>query len=204
MKTVFQGTLRSAPRWASDFRSRDHLVPGPARLDPTQFKAVDSTTVTVGAGGVAVAATQMPVVALPGPIPTSAIIDFGNGLFVRTNAPAAAGATTVTIYPAPAAIAAGAVGTYAGIGMVNVPSGTFIGRTYAERDGGVGFGPAAATDDDQFLSAFDVTDARHNPDVELYRHNAVVKENYLPGWAGLAADIKAAIRDQYICQLGAE
>lgn len=89
-------------------------------------------------------------------------------------------------------------------GRKGVPSGTAIGRTLAERDAGAGFGPAAATDDEIYLTAFDVTDAARNPDVELYRPGRVVKENYLPGWADLAAELKTAIRERYTCTLGAD
>jgi hypothetical protein len=88
--------------------------------------------------------------------------------------------------------------------MRSVPSGTAIGRTIAERDAGTGFGPAAAADDEIYLVAFDITDAVRNPDVELYRHNSIVKENFLPGWAGLASGVKTAIRARYTCTLGAD
>lgn len=84
-----------------------------------------------------------------------------------------------------------------------VPSGTFIGRTLAERDAGTGFGPADTVgDEEMYLSVFDVVDANNNPDVELYRHNSVVKENFLPGWAGLTAAVKTAVRDLYTCTVG--
>jgi hypothetical protein len=53
-------------------------------------------------------------------------------------------------------------------GRKPIASGTLLGRTYAERDAKTGFGPAAATDDEIYLLAFDVTDAVFLPDCELY------------------------------------
>jgi len=87
-------------------------------------------------------------------------------------------------------------------GMKFVPSGTLIGRTLAERDAGTGFGPGATTDDEVFLLAYDVPDAISNPLGAVYRHTCLVYENYLPGWSGLAAALKTAIRNRYQCMLG--
>lgn len=89
-------------------------------------------------------------------------------------------------------------------GRKNVVAGTAIGRTYAERDAGTGFGPASDLDDEIYLVALDVTDAAVNPAVELYRHGSIVKENFLPNWAGLSAAVQAAIRDAYDTTRGAE
>lgn len=79
----------------------------------------------------------------------------------------------------------------------NVPSGTVIGRTYAERDAGDGFGPADALDDEIFILLFDVEDPDVSPECELYRHGSLVAENLLPGWGGLAAGIQTALRANY-------
>lgn len=95
-------------------------------------------------------------------------------------------------------------------GVVHVPGGTVIGRTIAERDAGAPFGPVAFTagtsvdDDEVYLLAFDVSDAAKDADGVLYRPGSVVKENYLPGWAGLDPVVQAEIRDRYLCQIGAE
>ena len=69
---------------------------------------------------------------------------------------------------------------------------------------GTGFGPAVDTDDEVFINYLEVTDANDLDDVEMYRPGSQVKENFLPGWAGLDADVKAIVRDLYICTLGAE
>ena len=82
-------------------------------------------------------------------------------------------------------------------GRRTVPSGTLVGRTYAERDAGTGFGPADVADNEVYLVLWDVTDAAMSNDVELYRHGSLVKENYLPGWNAMAAGLKALVRANY-------
>lgn len=83
-------------------------------------------------------------------------------------------------------------------GRKPIPAGTFIGRSYAERDAGTGFGPAdVLTDDEVFLVAFDVVDALHIAEAELYQHGRVVKENFLPEWTTFTADEKAKVRELY-------
>jgi hypothetical protein len=89
-------------------------------------------------------------------------------------------------------------------GKKPVPSGTALGRTLAERNAGTGFGPADAADDEIFLLALDVTDALVNNDCELYRPGRIVKENFLPGFGGLAAGVITALRDLYVMTRGAE
>lgn len=85
-----------------------------------------------------------------------------------------------------------------------LPSGTLVGRTFAERDAKTPYGLWASGDDEAYLVAFDVPDLNRVDEIELVRHNAVVKENYLPGWAGLAAGVKAQIRATYRCILGVD
>jgi hypothetical protein len=96
-------------------------------------------------------------------------------------------------------------------GKVYIPSGTLVGRNYTERLAGTGFHPAIVTagvgitlDDEVYLLAFDVVDALTEDDCELYRHNALVKENFLPGYGTLHADALAKIRSLYSCTLGAD
>ena len=83
-------------------------------------------------------------------------------------------------------------------GRKPILSGTLIGRTYAEQVAGTGFGPADDADDEMYLVAFDVTDAVDLPDVELYRHGSMVKEDLLPEWGDpLSAAKIAYIRANY-------
>jgi hypothetical protein len=121
--TQTTNTLTSAA-WAGDFMSREHLLPGGAKVDPAGFTA-DAA------------------------------------------------------------------------GIKNIPNGTLVGRTYAERDAGTAFGPAADADDEVLIVAFDVTDAAKNSDVELYRFGSIVKENFLPQWGSMSTALKAKIRAVY-------
>jgi hypothetical protein len=127
------GPTLARPVWAGDFLSRDHLVPGPFKVNPAGFVADGS-------------------------------------------------------------------------GRKHIPSGTLLGRTIVERDAGTGFGPADDTDDEIFLSAFDVVDAVVLDDVEMYRPGSQVKENFLPDYATIAADapLLARLREIYLCTRGAE
>lgn len=195
-------TLQAA--WQGDFCDREHLLPGGARLDAAQFNDVGAVVVTAPAGA-ALGATSIVVSALSGAIPAGTLLDFtGTGEIARTTALAAAGATSIAVEALDAAIEAGDTAVYAGTSTLKtVPSGTLVGRTYAERDAHTGFGPAADADDEIYLLAFDVTDALTNPDCELYAHGAIVKENFLPGFSGLSTALKAAVRAKYVTTIGA-
>ena len=106
------------------------------------------------------------------------------------------------VMPFPAMLDAAQFAANAG-GKKYVPSGTLVGRTLAERDAGAGFGPATvATDDEIYLTHRDVADAADSAETEVYRHGKVVKENYLPGFDALAAEVKAKIRALYACVKG--
>lgn len=194
----------TSPVWAGDFLNREHLVPGGARLDAAQFPATDAVTVTVGAAGALVDDTAVPVAALAGPIPSGIVLDFGGKKLAVLTAAAAAGATILTVRAIPTALVSGDVATYAGVGRVVVQSGTAVGRTFAERAAGTEFGPAVDTDDEVFLVAFEVPDANRNPEIELYRHGGIVKENFLPGYANMDADLLTILRDVYTTTEGAE
>lgn len=190
--------------WAGDFLGREHLLPGGARVDPSQFLATDGTLVTLTANALA-NATSLAVSALANTIPVGTLLYFGGtAKFARVTTAPAAGATSIAVEAIPTALSNGDVATYAGSGTkpVSIPSGTPIGRTYTERDAGTPFGPAVNTDDEIYLVAFDVSDARQVADVELYRKGGIVKENFLPGWSTMASNLKTAIRARYECTTG--
>lgn len=85
-------------------------------------------------------------------------------------------------------------------GKKYIQSGTLLGRTFTERAAGTGFGIAdVATDEEIYLLMFDVQDAADNDEIELYRHNRLVYENSLPGWAAMPAAQKTWIRANYEC-----
>jgi hypothetical protein len=197
------GPTQSSARWAGDYRDRDHLIPGGFKVDATQFAAADRVVVDVGAAGAAQFAVAVPVAALTGPIPRGAVITFGGGKSLRLAADSPAGAVSHTTDPIPLALVDADVSEYPGAGGKYVPSGTVVGRTFAERDANTGFGPAADADDEVYLIAFDLSDVTHIDDAEMYRPNSQVYENFVPGWAGLSATVKGKVRARYLCSNGA-
>jgi hypothetical protein len=87
-------------------------------------------------------------------------------------------------------------------GLNVVYSGTLVGRTYAEKEAGIGFGPANLTTDEQiYLVLFDVNfDDKFlggDGQCSLYRHQCQVLEKSLPGFATMSAATKAKIRQLY-------
>ena len=158
----------------------------------------------MGAAGAAGAATSVPVAALTAAIPNGTVLNFGTNKFARLTAAAAVGATSLTVAAIPTALVSGDTATYAGVGTsITVPSGTIVGRTIAERDAGTAYGPAGAADDEVYITCFDRYDVTINTNVELYRPNSIVKETFLPGWAGIASGVKTKIRAAYVCTVGA-
>jgi len=194
----------AAPVWAGDYLNREHLVPGGARVDAAQFNATDAVTVVVGAAGADVDDTSVPVAALSGPIPAGTVLDFGGKKLAVLTEAAAAGATALTVRAIPTALVEDDTATYAGVGRKVIPTGTPVGRTFVERAAGTAFGPAVETDDEVYLVAFEVPDANRNPEIELYRHGSVVKENFLPGYASMDSDLLTLLRSLYATTVGAE
>lgn len=189
--------------WRGDYTDRHSLIPGGARLDAASFPTEGSVTATVGAAGAAQGATSIPVAALTGPIPSGTILRFSADEYARLSAAAAAGATTLTVEALVNALESGDAATYVGTGKRFVESGVLIGRTRAERDAGAAFGPWTTGDEEEYLLAFDVHDADLEPEAELYRHGALVKENLLPAATRVAGPL-ARVRALYECQIGVE
>lgn len=194
-----------AARWAADFRSRDHLVPGAVKLVAASFPYYGQVTVTAN-GAAAAAATSITVDALPAAIPAGTLLDFtGTGEYARVTTAAAAGATTLAVDALDAGIEDNDTATYVPTGAKRyIPSGTAVGRTVAERDAGTGYGPADAADDFTRLLAFEVEDVDENNDGVLYRPGSVVKENLLPEVVAgtMIAGVLTDIRATYTCERG--
>lgn len=202
-RLVYPTETLSSPVWAGDFLSRDHLIPGGAKLDAAQFNVAGAVIVTVGVAGAAQGATSIPVAALSGAIPSGTVLRFSADEYARLSSAATAGATSLAVEALVNALESGDTATYSPAGAVkSIPSGTLIGRTIAEREAGTNFGPWATSDDEVFLTAFDITDADINPDVDLYRPGSVVKENLLPGWSSYTSNMKTALRAAYRCTSG--
>jgi hypothetical protein len=196
-------TSTNIPAWIGDWLDREHLVPGGAKVDGSQFPLPDAVTAVVGVAGAAQNATSVPVAALSGPIPSGTILYFSGVKYARLTTAAAAGATTLAVSALPTALVSTDAATYAGVGKKVVAAGTLIGRTFTERAAGTAFGPAADSDDEMFLVAFDAQDPDTDGDVELYRHGSLVKENFLPNFAALTTAQLAYVRAHYQTTRGA-
>lgn len=198
----------AAPAWAGDFGGREHIMPFPAKIDPTLFTDGLGVEIVVGAAGAAVDAETVPLAAavsgLNGTVNAGTVLSFGGKKYARLAAPLNNGDTSLTTDPLPTALVDGDTANYSRYGRRTIRSGTYVGRTLAERDAGTAFGPADDTDDERYLVMFDVTDAFASDDIELYRHDSLVKENYLPDWDTISADanLLAALRSDYQCITG--
>ena len=87
-------------------------------------------------------------------------------------------------------------------GLNVVYNGTLVGRTWAEKESGVGYGPADVAADEQiYILVHDVDFDDHEIGADgqctLYRHNSQVREEKLPNWATLTAAEKTWIRTNY-------
>jgi hypothetical protein len=146
---------------------------------------------------------SLTVDALSGPVPAGTNLYFGTGVMAHVSADAAAGATTIDVDALTADIADNAEARFSKFGTKFIPSGTLVGRTFAERDANAAFGLGVSSDDELYLTVFDVVDALTEDDCELYRHGGVVAENHLPQTTkdGLAASapLLAALRSLYVC-----
>lgn len=200
----FNSNLLTAPRWAGDFMSPERLLPGGAKLDASALHADDAVSAVVGVAGAAQGAVSVPVAALSGPIPSGVQLDFGGAKLAITTALAAAGAVAIAVRALPTALVSTDTAIYPGTELESIPSGTLVGRTFAEEAAGTPFGPAANGDDQVYLVAFDVTDVNENNDVELYRHQGLVKTNFLPAFTTLGATLIAKIRAAYECTEGVD
>lgn len=195
----------TSPRWAQDCLDEEHLLPG-IQLDAAQFNKTDAVVVTVGSAGAAVDATTVPVDALSGALPNGTLLDFGGKKFARLTAAAAAGATSLTVAALATALVDNDTATYAGSATTKktVYSGTLVGRTFTERTAGTPFGPAASTDDEIFLTAFDVYDLDTDNTASPVRGRTAIYENFLPNYTTIAANtaLLAKLRALYDTMIG--
>jgi hypothetical protein len=193
---TFSGNTMTSPVWAGDFGTRDHILPGGAKLNTAQFLREDAVVVTLN-GSAAIGATSITVDALAGAVPSGTLLHFNSGEFIISTSAAAAGATAIAVEAIPTALEDDDTATYTGVGSYTVLSGTLVGRTYAERAAGTAFGPWAANDDEVYLVLYDIPDVTVNNDVDLYRHGSLVKENFLPNFDSWVAGAVTALRANY-------
>lgn len=198
---------RTQPNWAGDFLGREALLPGGGRLDAALITAYPGPVTVTLTANAAVGATSLTVTALTAAIPGGTVLNFGlYGKFAVVDRLIAAAAVAVTVLPIDQALVIGDAAIYPGSPRKIVPSGTLVSRTFAQRAAGALFHPAINTDEEFFLTAHDISDADVNDEVALVRPNksVVIKENFLPGWAGLSAALKAVVRANFLTTIGAE
>lgn len=206
--TYTDNTITS-PVWAADYLSRDHLVPGPIELDPSAFDPQGTVrgTVTVNDADVNATETSITVVALPVAIPAGTVLQFsGAGAgFAKVTAAAAAGATSLTVEALPEDIDNGATATYLALttNAKRVVAGTYVGRTFAERETNSPFGPCTSGDEERFLIAFDILDLDDDASGTAVRPGTAIKENFLPEYSSMSSTIKGYLRADYVTQKGA-
>jgi hypothetical protein len=195
-----------SPRWAADFIDPRHkaLVPFPAKVDPTQFTDAQAVTVQLTAAALQ-NATQIAITAIVLPldikfIPAGTVLYFGGAKVavltemytdklwnIDPTVPYTTG-TQMNVQALPTALAGTENALWEAFpSRCQINSGTLVSRTFADRDAGNGFHPAIYTDDEFFVTAFDVQDANLRSDVHLIRAGIGfgIKENYLPQWTAL-------------------
>jgi hypothetical protein len=207
---------RTTPPWVADFPLERDFWRAPTLLDTVQFTDQGGLVVTVGVAGAAQNATSVPVTVtspLGGyvtnvlgtnpKIPAGTTIDLGGVKIMRLTADLFLGATTAAVSALPTALVSGDIGRYNRLGKLYVPSGTIVGRTFAERTSGTGFGPGdVATPDDELALTYSIVhDARTNPQVLLLRPGGktAIYENNLPGFASLSGAQLVWLRANYHC-----
>lgn len=202
------------PNWLAEQYSADLLIPGGARVNPAVFPGSDAVRVTataaaaVDAVAVTVAAVTrfanaVPIAVGQVVIPAGSIIDFGAKKLAVVTANVVYGATSIAVRALGTAIAANDVGLFLGLGDRYVPSGTLLGRTFAERDTAALFEPYADGDEEVYLTLWDSQNLEISNEVDLLRHTTLIKENWLTTFAALTALGKAAVRARYQLTIGA-
>lgn len=190
------------PQWCAEFLAPERLIAAGTQADISQFKFSDAATLVLVAGAVTAGANKTLTITTPleASIPLGTVLDFGGGKLHTLTTRAEVGATKL-IGTLAVAVAGGETFAYKGVsGRTVVDEGVFVGRTFAERDAGAGFGPAAlATDDEIYLVAFPNDYLEMDKGITLVRRRHSVYENMLPGWSTFSAPDKAKIRSLYDC-----
>lgn len=196
------------PQWAGREINAWDLLPGGAKLDDPSFTAYTAAVTVTLTAPAAAGAVALTVAALSAGIPAGTVLNFGVAKQAYVTLAAAAAAVSLTIAPLVTPLATGDVAKFAGAYGILVPAGTFVSRTFAQRAAGTGFHPALITEDEYFLTAFEVRDLTLDNDVALLLPNRgfPIKENFLPNIAGITAvaGVLAALRARYVGTIGAE
>lgn len=126
----YQKNIR--PGFLGDVLSREHLLPGGAKIDAAAFNSADAITAAVGAGGAAIGATSVPTAALTAIIPANTILNFGTLAPVVATvgvAGAAQGATSVPVAALSGPIPTGTVLDFGGAKFAVLTANAAAGAT---------------------------------------------------------------------------
>ncbi|MEM1240844.1 MAG: hypothetical protein AAGI45_13470 [Cyanobacteria bacterium P01_H01_bin.26] len=190
------------PDWVVDELNAHSLLPAGTQANIAEFNYADSQLLTLAAGAVTAGAGETLTLTAPlkHDILAGQILDFGDGELFTLEQRANRGDTEL-VGTLAADVEGGETYTYPGMsGRTVIRSGEFVGRTFVERNAGTGFGVAdAANDDELYLVAFQNEYAEQDAGITLLRHNCVIYENKLPGWAGYNSATQAKIRELYQC-----
>jgi hypothetical protein len=198
-----EGPTGTRARFFGDPKDWETIVYGGGMVDPAAFPRLDAVPVTV-TGARAAAAVDVPVVALKNPIPKDATVVLAGTKLARLSAPAAKGATSLTVYGLPQALVGNEVGSYPGTGNVFIPEGTAVGRTYVEQAAGDPFGPAADGDEEIYYLSEPVENAEIDATANFARpHKMSVYSNLHPFFADYSATLKGKLRALYPHLIGA-
>lgn len=207
---------RSTPPWVADFPDEDDFWRAPTAIDPAQFTDQGGLLVTVGVAGAAGGATSVPVTVVSPlggyvstvlgtnpKIPAGTTIDLGGAKTMRLTADLFLGATTASVSALTTALVSGDNGRYNALNKLYIPSGTIVGRIFAERTAGTNYGPGdVVTPDDELALTYSVVhDARKDNRVLLLRPKAAVAiyESNLPNFAALTNAQLVWLRANYHC-----
>lgn len=201
---IAPNTSFTNPAWAKDYFSREHVLPGGAKVDASQFPRENSVLVTADAQA-DIGDAAITVVALSGILPAGTILRFRtSGTLAYVTEDAAAAATSVVVQPLTSVVPEDDDAYFLGTGRVFIPDGTLLSRTYTQRNAGTGFHPADSGDDEFYLLLHPIDDASLNNDADLYRHGSAVAENFVPGFSSFSSALQNLVRTLYECTLGAD
>lgn len=198
---TWESQTMQMPEWAAEELTDRCLVPAGTQAEISEFGYSDEQTLTLSGAAVAGSGVELTLAqALQGNILRGVILDFGSGKLFTLEKRANRGATTLTGTLA-ANTANGDSYNYPGSsGRTVARSGVLVGRTYAERAAGAGFGIADVVNDNEIhLIAFQNEYLEQDAGITLVRHRTQVYENKLPGWADMTAAQQAKIRELYDC-----
>lgn len=201
-----QSTYRevAAPAWAGDFSSREHALAGGANVEVSAFIPNPVSTTANGAHAQGVTVLTLATALGHDVNPGDRIYASATNQVIVVAKAAPANAVALTIVKLKTALAAGAALVYVPMHAMRVRSGTAVGRTRAERDAGLGYGPATTGDEEFYLVLFGSEDLQKSDAFVPYRHGSLVYTNLLPGFAGLSADVKTLIYANYECSVKQE